>query len=168
MNYKIYYADEDAWTESGIKPYSGKNLPNTPEKSRFPSIRGIVAIVQGDPTVGWYICTGADYYIERKGRWYGVDFFAMLEHLNELGLVRYAVGYKRIRRRDKWIDVDMVSLLAFIEETELVLFGRMISSEEYYAIMQRVEDDREFAKRSGTLPYITSPYRVVNKSRTKR
>lgn len=49
--------------------------------------RGVQAILQDHPEVGWHIQNGQDYYVCRCGRWMGVDLFGLFDYLLDTGLV---------------------------------------------------------------------------------
>lgn len=72
--WRIYYADG-----STIEDSEG---PPTGERAR-----GVQVILQDHPDVGWFLQTGSDYYIQRNGRWYGVDIFGLFDFLMDSGQV---------------------------------------------------------------------------------
>jgi hypothetical protein len=74
MSYRIYYADGSI--------HEGEDGPAVGEKAR-----GVLTILQTDPDVGWWIASGADYYVWREDRWVGVDINGLFDYLMDTGLV---------------------------------------------------------------------------------
>jgi len=54
--------------------------------------RGVQAIVQADPDVGWYCITGKDYYVWLGDEWQGVDAFGLFDYLATPGWKRVLFG----------------------------------------------------------------------------
>lgn len=92
ITWRIYYGDKS--TFSGGEPTVAPAL-------------NVQVILQYDPVAGWYLQSGADYYVYRDddNLWQGVDNMGLWDYLQ-------TDGWKR------------------------VLFGRTIRSEDYAAIFQ--------------------------------
>jgi len=99
--WRIYHGPED-WAEGAGHGPTGDQA------------RGVQAILQHHPAVGWHIASGSDYYVWRDGRWLGVDLFGLYDYLLDTGLVLFgrtllrddyhavidAATAERARRRD--------------------------------------------------------------------
>lgn len=82
MSYRVfYYASESEDPDDLVM-----RVYDSSEGGRPPA-RGIQAIVQDHPQVGVEVTTQADFYVLRKGRWYGVDWFGLFDYLLDSGIV---------------------------------------------------------------------------------
>jgi len=76
MNWRIYYGNGTTWDGEGPGPIGDQ-------------ARGVQAILQHHPEIGWHIANGSDYYVWQDGRWLGVDLFGLFDFLLDTGLVLF-------------------------------------------------------------------------------
>jgi len=62
-----------------------------------------------------------------------------------------------ILRDGRWYAVDENGLYDYLLDTGLVLFGRMITQEEYDDVMRRAMADLSLARKTGYLPHERKP-----------
>lgn len=92
--------------------------------SNAPGKWGVQAIVYEHPLTGWVIETKGAYYIQLKDRFVAVNEDALLD----------------------WI-------VNCWEQVEAVWVGRTISNQEYQDIMSRAHQDKDFAEKTGRVPW---------------
>jgi hypothetical protein len=148
MKTKIYYDNGDRILvhEGSNPPYVGKFTPLSGI-----SKNGVIALVTQHPETGWVLITGYEYYVWKNERWFGSDFYGLIDFLREGGYIDYGVGWKKIHVAGTWIDADLIDMYAHMENACPVLFGRWTSHEEYRKILQEAENDREFGRKNGYL-----------------
>lgn len=59
-----------------------------------------------------------------------------------------------IRKNGRWMGVDLFGLWDYLLDLGLVLFGRMVTTEEYREVMRRAMADRD---KAGWLPFERKP-----------
>ena len=87
MHWYIYYADQEPWQGA---------VEEAPE-------RGVQAIVQEDPDLGWHALSCCDYYIWIGDRWLGVDVFGLWDYLASPGWKRVLFG--RTIRNEEYVAI---------------------------------------------------------------
>jgi hypothetical protein len=75
LEWRIYYGD-------------GTTFSSLDGETEDAPALNVQAIVQLDKQVGRHIVSRRDFYIYRDGEWYGVDWFGLLDHLMDLGIVK--------------------------------------------------------------------------------
>lgn len=87
MEWKIWYGDGSTFSSQD------GDVTDAPALN-------VQIIVQHDQDIGRVNQTGADYYIQREGRWWGVDIFGLFDYLMECGTVKFGrtVDSRRFRQ----------------------------------------------------------------------
>ena len=73
--WRIYYGDGATYSSDDGSPLEAPPM-------------NVQAIAEQDPDVGRSIWHGKDFYLWRDGIWHGVDWFGVLDHLMEMGLLK--------------------------------------------------------------------------------
>lgn len=75
MRWKIWYGDGRTFSDADGTP------------AQAPAVN-VQAIAQPDPKIGRFISTRSDFYLYRDGKWWPVDWFGLLDHLMDMGIVK--------------------------------------------------------------------------------
>jgi hypothetical protein len=84
MNWMIFY---DIREPHGVYEGDGSE-----ESIALAPTRGVQIIVQDHPEIGVEIVSGADYYVWRYDRWWGVDHFGLWDYICSDGLKKVLCG----------------------------------------------------------------------------
>ena len=85
------------WYDNGTA-YSSED--GTPENAPG---RGVICIMQDSERTGRHKLSGADYYILRDGRWFGVDLFGLWDYLADRG--KKIVKFGRFVERERFNEI---------------------------------------------------------------
>lgn len=139
IDYYIVYSDLSVYDSKSAEP---------------PNARGVQVIVQQHPDVGWHLQCKYDFYIRRDGRWVGVDRAGLFDELVDLGLARFNIGFKHhVFANGEWLTVDEFGLYKYLEENALALFGRTLTTKQFYSAMAVASSIRQVQlEKTGSLP----------------
>lgn len=85
MSYRVFYDDKET--------YDSRDGGNPPA-------RGVQVILQDHPQVGVEAVCECDFYVLRRGRWYGVDKFGLYDYLLDSGIVLFGRTISRAEFHD--------------------------------------------------------------------
>ncbi len=118
-----------------------------------PEPRGVQAIVQSSPAVGWYVESHGDYYLrDESGLWRAMDISGLKRHLQQRDLLRPQIGLTHLVLSDgEWIEVNMLGFEAWIDSLDFVLSGETLSNVRFQEIFQAALADADFGRKHGYL-----------------
>lgn len=124
MKWKIYYGDGSTFSSNDGSPGEAP-------------ITNVQVIVQPGKASGRYWQTQSDYYVFWYDRWVGTDVAGVLDFLAYRNLFEWGS------------EIDAAVIIQRAVNTGLVKLGRtMQSKEDYYALLARANEDRDFPTRT--------------------
>ncbi len=90
LRWRVWYDDGSSFSDLEGEPHEAPG-------------RGVQVVVQADPRTGRRGISGADYYIWKGDRWFGVDLFGLWDYLSATGLK--VVKFGRYIERSRFEDI---------------------------------------------------------------
>lgn len=121
--------------------------------------RGVQAIVQHDPNVGWYVESHGDFYIrDARSLWRACDESGLITRLMQMDLLRPAVGTKHlVFSEGAWVEVNGPGFYAWLDTLDFVLKGETLDNDRFQEIFQAALADADFGRKHGYLPGEVKP-----------
>ena len=118
-----------------------------------PKPRGVQAIVQKHPDVGWYVESHGDFYLKQdNGTWQAADMNGLLRYLLQHSLIKPALGtLHEVLVNDEWMQVDVIGFHVWLRTLDNVLTGETIPNVRFQEIFQAALADADFGPKNGYL-----------------